>query len=112
MVGAVPFWTAEKDIVDGFLAIVGVVIVGSGSSYAAICATPGISENRRLMLAGGVCADRPESAAAVRREDVALPISGEDMGVVVGVTCPASGEARGAANAVGMTALFVPVSFD
>ena len=99
-------------MVDGFRVIVGIVTVGSGSSYAAICATPGISENRRLMLAGGVCDDRPESAAAVRREEVTLPISGEGVGVVAGVICPTNGEARGAANAVGMTALFVPVSFD
>lgn len=99
-------------MVEGFLAIVGVVTVGSDSSYAAICATPGISEKRRLMLAGGVCVDKPVSAAAVRREEVALPISGDDVGVVVGVTCPTNGEASGAANAIGMTDLFVPVSFD
>lgn len=99
-------------MVDGFRAIVGVVTVGSGSSYAAICATPGISEKRRLMLAGGVCADEPESVAAVRREVVALPISGDNVGVVVGVTCPANGEVSGAANAIGMTDLFALASFD
>lgn len=99
-------------MVDGFRVIVGIVTVGSGSSYAAICATPGISENRRLMLAGGVCDERPESAAAVRREEVVLPISGDDVGAAVGITCPICGEVIGAANAIGMTDLFVLVSFD
>ena len=97
---------------NGFLAIVGVVTVGSGSSYAAICATPGISEKRRLILAGGACADRPEFAAAVRREGAALPISGDDVGATLGVTCPTNGEASCEASAIGMTALFAMVSFD
>lgn len=48
----------------------------------------------------------------MRGEGVALPISGDNVGVVVGVTCPANGEASGAANAIGMTDLFVLVSFD
>lgn len=99
-------------MVDGFLAIVGVVTVGSGSSYAAICATPGISLNRRLMLAGGACASKPEPAAAVRCEGAALPISGDDVGAVVGVTCPINGDASGAASVIGMADLFALVSFD
>jgi hypothetical protein len=48
----------------------------------------------------------------VRCEEIIFPISGEEVGVVVGVTCPINGEASGAATAIGMTDLFVPVSFD
>ena len=64
------------------------------------------------MLAGAFSEDNPEPAAAVRREGAALPISGDDMGVVVGVTCPTNGEASGAASAIGMADLFALVSFD
>ena len=112
MAGAAPFWTAENDMMDEFRAIVGVVMVGSGSSCAAICATPGISEKRRLMLAGGVCADKPVSTAAVCREGAALPISGDNVGAVADVICPTTGEASGAASAIGMTDLFALASFN
>lgn len=110
--GAAPFWTAENDMVDGFRAIVGVVTMGLGSSYAAICATPGISEKRRLMLAGAFGADKPESAAAVRCEGVAIPISGDDVDAVVGSICPTNGEASGVASDIGMADLLALVSFD
>lgn len=99
-------------MVDGFRVMVGVVTVGSGSSYAAICATPGISAKRRLMLAGAFGANKLEPTAAVRFEGVALPISGDAVGAVIGVTCPINGDAIGAANAIGMTDLFVLFSFD
>jgi len=64
------------------------------------------------MLAGGACASKPEPAAAVRCEGAALPISGDDVGAVVGVTCPTNGEASGAASAIGMANLFALVSLD
>lgn len=63
------------------------------------------------MPAGVFGEDRPESAAAVRLEGVALPISGDDVGAVVGVTCPTNREGSGTANAIGRADLFALVSF-
>lgn len=63
------------------------------------------------MLAGAFGADKPESAAAVRLEGAELPISGDDVGAIVGVSCPTIGEASGAASAIGMADLFALVSF-
>lgn len=98
-------------MVAGFLAMVGAVIVGSGSSYSAIWATPGISANSRLMPVGVLDGDGVPVAEAVFVVGAALPVMGNNAAAGGTVACPINEVASGAAKDIGRMVLFVEGSF-
>ena len=115
--GAAPFWIDENEKDDGVRLIVGDVVTGGvvGSSAAVICAVPGISENRRLILAGRLFALPPDVAAAVFVVGDAAPINAvEGAGGGVGAAWPVSVSGRGVGTRTdsGEVALAAPPSFD
>lgn len=97
--------------------IVGEVATGGvvDSSATMICAAPGISETRRLILAGILFVLPPDVAAAVFDEGDIAPINAEerDAGSVV-VDWPVSvrGMGDGTLTASCDEAFVTPVSFD